>query len=77
MKEKHEWKDGYSQENGNYVCGGVLMENVELKNIESEMKNLLGGSNSRLNYRRNNLWTWRWAHKNQSKFKAQREKEAF
>lgn len=37
------------------MCVGVLMENVELKNIESEMKNLLGGSNSRLNYRRNNL----------------------
>lgn len=34
---------------------GDLMENVELKNTEPEMKNSLGTSNSRLNYRRSNL----------------------
>lgn len=33
---------------------GDLMENVELKNTEPEMKNSLGTSNSRLGYRRNN-----------------------
>lgn len=42
---------------------GDLMENVELKNTEPEMKKSLGTSNSRLDYRRNNLWTWRWIQK--------------
>lgn len=34
---------------------GDLMENVELKNTEPKMKKSLGTSNSRLDYRRNNL----------------------
>ena len=37
------------------IWGGNLMENVELKNTKSEMKNSLDDSNSRLDYRRNDL----------------------
>lgn len=37
------------------IGGGNLMENVGLKNAKSEMKNSLDASNSRLDYRRNDL----------------------